>query len=198
MAVIGLCGLLSAQSALNTEKSRALGKDFKSVLATIPAWQALGQNEVIVEPNMVMGSKPVDAEAARSGTRLLQCFQGVEGANANVRIEMIPAGRSFRLAISAPDREFLSPALTLQQMSRALGPAEKGTREVFHVGVEGRPEVVTSFRFGNGVLKAMQSNYSPVDPKTGQRIIDKVAIDTSNAQIRELARTSAACGKTAK
>ena len=177
------------------------GPDFPALLTTLPAWQALGEDEIVISHGRVLGGQLATqnealsrrSEFVRSLPRRLLMLpridslyrgttaQGIDLSRfravlerANVEVVVNETGR-FRLAYRLPNGAALfPPRLTLGMLKTQIGDPDTVTRAVDPF-FEGRSRVVTTYGYTDGV-RFVTSNYAPIVDGTGQPIIERALL----------------------
>lgn len=177
------------------------GPDFPALLTALPAWQALGEEEIVVSHGRILGSRiATQSEAVSRRSEFLTSLpqrllmlptvdslyrgttsQGIdmprflnvlERGNAEV---VVNETGQFRLVYRLPDSAALSPRLTLGMLKAQIGDPDTVTRVVDPSNVEGRSRVVTTYTYADGISFAT-SNYAHIVEGTGQPIVERALL----------------------
>jgi hypothetical protein len=177
------------------------GKDFPAVLRGLPAWNAQGEQEVVVFAHRAVGATALDTKeesekrAAQLNDMLLKLqvqfkpdFRSLaEAPTGRLRAEAIafPEDDSQRVAVSDSSLQLLNPELTPARLREALGPAERVAYVTVQNKFERRPIQLTVYEYADG-----QIGFAEPNPSLRPGFIDRVLLKVRavNAAVFEEAR----------
>lgn len=146
------------------------GKDFSAALPSLPAWQQVGEPQVTVFSDRIIGSRTYERpEAAQSGaTELRRALAtprpALPGATAarNFRAETLTLleDDSVHVALINSSLQLLNPELTRAVLERRLGPPEKVSSLTLQNKLERRPIVLTLYQYAGGAVVFAEPNLS--------------------------------------
>jgi hypothetical protein len=168
------------------------GKDFPSVLRSLPAFGRAGEEQVAVFQDRIVGrtkrtsrrqTEPSVARLARqlSATQNLKArsprlesyiTKGPTGLKAE--IFQLSDDRTFRISAVEPSAQFLASGLTIADVQRLLGKEERVTTEVLDDGTDRRPIILTLHHYAGGAIVFVESD---VNPNIGS--VDRVFLGVS-------------------
>ena len=170
------------------------GKDFPLVLLSLPNWNQIGDRRVAVFSNRIVSavSHKTRDEAQQSIRKLDVLLAAAPSVEANAALAPLLKGvslkqpvrlraeivspfiddDSIRIAITRPGAQFLSPNLTVAEVRKRLGTAEKITQEVQQNPTERRPVVLTLHHYANDAVVFAEAD---IAPKPG--LVDRVILD---------------------
>jgi hypothetical protein len=177
------------------------GRDFPALLTALPAWHALGEDEIVISQGRVLGGQlATQTEALSRRSEFLRSLprrllmlptidslyrgttaQGIDLSRframlegGNVEVVANETGH-FRLAYRLPNGDVFSPRLTLGTLKAQIGDPDTVTRAVDPSKFEGRSRVVTTYSYADGV-KFVTSNYAPIVEGTDQPSIERALL----------------------
>jgi hypothetical protein len=174
------------------------GKDYPAALASLPAWNRLGEKRVWVFADRVIGSSPhktreeAQAEAKRFNeavkelrTRPAPKFESLlkdktEQLRAG-KMDVIPFFQedgTARIAWTTGSHELLAPRLKMATVKERLGPAKKVSTEVIQGQGESRPVILTVYSYADGAVAFAESDVAP-RPGFVNRVILDVPVVTA-------------------
>ena|SRR2546421_6251621 len=150
------------------------GKDFPTVLATIPSWKQVEQR-VVIFPARTLGDTPYRSSAEAERVRTI--LNGTMGQNDKLRASVVTwlEDDSFRVAVSDGEMQLLPGNLSLGTVIKHLGPPESRTEIVITSNSERRPIVLLLYGYAGGGVVYAEDNYSPVPG-----MINRVFLDVSS------------------
>ena len=174
--------------------NRIWGEDFPAALARLQSWKQIGESNVTVFSERIVGSTPYTRreEALPHTERLLQNMSKPparfkpeftsmmerestgESKPPQASIARLSDDGTFRVIWSAPGARFLRPALTLEQIEKWLGPAEKISRQVIQSKGERRPVILTLHSYAGGAVSFVEWD---LDPRPG--LVNRVLLDVA-------------------
>ena len=203
--LFGTVGLLSMASAFGDppeEKGNALakifgepgiwGKDYPAALASLPAWNRLGEKRVWVFANQMIGGLPhkTREEAQGEAERFTEAVKALRPKPAPKfeallkerteqlsaeKMEVIPFFQddgTMRIGLTIGANQLLAPQLSMATVKERLGPPEKVFTEVVQSQGERRPVILTLHSYAGGAVAFVESD---VAPRPGS--VDRVALD---------------------
>lgn len=181
--------MTKVQADILTDQS-LWGEDFPSVLAALPAFRTAGEQQVAVFPNQVLGRTKYKerGQPAQKLARFasgLKAYQNLTPRSAQLmtymakgRTALTPTvfllqdDRTFRISAAAQSVQFLAPGLSIADVEKRLGKAEKITTEVLDDGTERRPVILTLHHYAGGAVIFAESD---INPSIGS--VDRVFLD---------------------
>lgn len=153
------------------------GKDFPSVLVSLPAFTRAGEQQVAVFPDKILGRTKYTKRTAPPVARLareLKATSNRSPLSPKVRtllsqgvisltpqVLQLPDDKTFRLAAVGPSAEFLAPGLSIADVESRLGKEERVTTEVLDDGTERRPVILTLHHYAGGAIIFVESDVNP-------------------------------------
>jgi hypothetical protein len=177
----------TAQQILNAQ--HLWGKDFDALKAQLETLQVVGP-KLEIQSQKIVGSKELTPrQGALAVVKLNKIFANQTAtmlaeavSTASTTPMQVPTNSQVsHVAITRTETgksQFLAPDLTTGIVLN-MGKPDSVAHETLSVGVEGRPQVVTTYSYAGGAIVFQTSNYSPRLPETGERLIESVVIDTS-------------------
>ena len=170
---------------------RAWGPAFPAALRQMPAWTRVGESEVIVYHDRLVGSRllekvegerlslVLDRDIRTNAAVDLPMLNRWWGARASVRCQetdVRPAVRRDRvvLQVFAPDCEFIAKGLTSETLMQWIGRPESVRTRIVN-GREDRSEVLTLYGYADGAVTFVESNDSY--RVGGHHVIDSASVD---------------------
>lgn len=174
------------------------GKDFPIVLAYLPIWKQVDEDEVAIFPNQVVSETRYKSrdEAGEKLTKMQQValkrppkpkpqfLKSVVAPTDEAPPFKIELNSKFkddgltRVAWIAPSLEFLPPDLTIAKVRKRLGKEEKITQQVIQTERDSRPVVLTLHHYASGAIIFVESDWNP---KPGS--VDRVRLDVAAVTI---------------
>ncbi|MGB6474091.1 MAG: hypothetical protein WBF04_08410 [Candidatus Sulfotelmatobacter sp.] len=162
------------------------GKDFSTALADVLVLQKVGEHELKVEPNSIVGFKPLspdnpgkaiaDLQQALSTVSrysehvslLLGCGEGAAKGPCTARVNSggqtvkttRESGQSTFVS-SAPRKQFLAPTATVETLRKEFGPPERISQEVIQTEYERQPVIVTKYHYAGDAVVFATTNMKP-------------------------------------
>ncbi|HEU5400150.1 MAG TPA: hypothetical protein VFU86_02265 [Terriglobales bacterium] len=174
------------------------GKDFPSVLQSLPAFSRSGERRVSVFPERIVGStKAQNRDQAETRlARLADQFKATakltpttpkmqqylikERIPLKIEVFQDNEDRTFRTSAEAPpSAQFLRRDLTIAQVRKELGKEQKVTTEVLDDGTERRPVVLTLHHYAGGAIVFVESDINPHIGSVDRVILDAAAISAA-------------------
>jgi hypothetical protein len=160
--------------------TRALwGKDSPAALAFLPAWRRIGERTIAIFPDRIVGATPFktaeEAQQARATVdrafterppiapefeELLARFTR-EPAPFQAAVIRFLEDDSFRIALTAPNLQFLPESLTVRQVEELIGQPETVTTQVIQSERDRRPLVLTLHSYAKGAIVYAESDWAP-------------------------------------
>jgi hypothetical protein len=174
------------------------GKDYPAALASLPAWNRLGEKSVWVFADRVIGGLPhktreeAQAEAKRFSEAVKELrpkpvpkFETLlkdktEQLRAG-KMEVIPFFQddgTARIAWTTGSHQLLAPRLKMATVKERLGPAKKVSTEVIQGQGERRPVILTVHSYADGAVAFAESDVAP-RPGFVNRVILDVPVVTA-------------------
>jgi hypothetical protein len=162
------------------------GKDFSTALADVLVLQKVGEHQLKVEPNSIVGSKPLspdnpgkaiaDLQRALSTVSqysehvnmLLGCPEGAAKGPCTAKVNS--GGQTVKttresgqptFVSSAPRKQFLSPTATVETLRNEFGPPERVSQEVIQTEYERQPVIVTKYHYAGDAVVFATTNMKP-------------------------------------
>jgi hypothetical protein len=203
--LFGAVILLSVASAVGDppeEKANALakifsepslwGKDYRAGLASLPAWNRLGEKKVMVFADRVVGGSPqktreeaqtqaekftetAKALRPKPNPRFEALFKARGGQPGPLKMEVIPSfpdDDSVHLATAGQALQFLPAQLALATVKERLGPPEKISTEVIQGKGDRRPIILTLHTYAGGAVVFAESDMAPRPGSVNRVILD--------------------------
>lgn len=166
------------------------GKDFPSVLSSLPAFSRAGEEQVSVFPERILGRtkhtsrRQTEPRAAKLAQELkatqnltprspkMASYVAQASAALKAEVFQLPDDRTFRISAAGPSAQFLAPGLSIADVEKRLGKAEKVTTEVLDDGTDRRPVILTLHYYAGGAIIFVESD---VNPNIGS--VDRVFLD---------------------
>jgi hypothetical protein len=181
-----------AAKILNT---RALwGKDFPAALASLPAWERVGERTIAIFPAQIVGSTPFETRESAEPTRaalgealnravpaatppFTDLFKELPGGPLLLQAEIVQVfdDDSFRIAIVGKTTQFLPPGLSVEQVATSIGPPQVVTTQVIQSEGERRPVILTLHSYADGAIVFAESDWQPT-PGIVDRVILNVPV----------------------
>jgi hypothetical protein len=181
------------------------GPQFPAVLNLIPAWRALGENEITLSGDRLVGDRQLSSlEDARSLRSQLQGFLAkprvsleavdelyrswtkigidiprLQTLVAGRQLELLPDDGKLRLAARVPRMEPLSQRLTASLLTQEIGDPDEVKRSVVRSDFEGRSRALTEYSYVDGSVRFVTSSYAPILEGTTERIIETAILKVS-------------------
>jgi hypothetical protein len=172
--------LLLIAASPREETSRMLrdpllvGRDFRTVVASLPAFDAAGEKEISVLPRRVVGeTRYRDEERARRAAAAAR----KEPSPIGIDVILFPDDRTIRVGSEDREAEYVAPETTIDAIERKYGPAERVTTEQLLDGTMRRPIELTLYRFAGGAIVVATSNL-----QESPRQVDRIMIDVGAAR----------------
>jgi hypothetical protein len=174
------------------------GKDYPAALASVPAWNRLGEKRVWVFADRVIGGSPhkTREEAQAEATRFSEAVKELRTKPApkfeallREKTEQLRAGKmdvipffqedgTARIAWTTGSHELLAPRLKMATVTERLGPAKKVSTEVIQGQGESRPVILTVHSYADGAVAFAESDVAP-RPGFVNRVILDVPVVTA-------------------
>jgi hypothetical protein len=172
------------------------GKDYRAALASLPAWNRLGEKKVAVFAERVVGASPqktreeaqtqaekftetVKALRPKPAPKFEALFKARGSELGQLKMEVIPSFSDddlAHLATTGPALQFLPPRLALATVKERLGPPEKVSTEVIQGQGERRPVILTLYTYAGGAVVFAESDMVPKPGSVDRVILDVPAI----------------------
>jgi len=209
--LFGTVALLSLASAFGDpqqDKTNALakiftapglwGKDYPAALASLPAWNRLGEKRVWVFTDRVIGGSPhkTREEAQAEAGRFSEAVKELRPkpvpkfeALLKEKTEQLHAGKmdvipffqedgTARIAWTTGSQQLLAPRLNMATVKKRLGPPEKVSTEVIQGQGEVRPVILTLHSYAGGAVSFAESDVAQ-RPGLVNRVILDVPVVTA-------------------
>jgi hypothetical protein len=164
------------------------GKEFGAALRTLPAWNVVGEHEVAVFGQQIVGSTPYDTKQAAE-KRAVQLNQALTKMQPQLKPEYsalsvtlpramraesvpFPEDDSYRVAVTDSSLLLLNPGLTLERLSAALGKPQSVRYVTVQNKFERRPIQLTLYEYAGG-----QIAFAVPDPSLRRGIVDRVLLN---------------------
>jgi hypothetical protein len=153
------------------------GPDFPSALAAVPSFAAAGEQQVAIFSDRVTGRiKYPNRELA---ARRLSQYNRLASQNVSPRSPRLAAlmsgqrtvlspevfherdDNTFRIAMTKDSAQFLAPGLTIAEVEKRYGIAERTTTELLDDGTDRRPIVLTLHHYADGAVIFVESDINP-------------------------------------
>jgi hypothetical protein len=181
------------------------GPQFPAVLNLLPAWRALGEDEITLSGDRLVGDRQLASlEDARSLRLQLQGFLAkprvslqavdelyrswtkigidvprLQSLIAGQQLELLPDNGKLRLATRVPRMEPLSQRLTASLLTKEIGDPDEVKRSVVRSDFEGRSRALTVYSYEDGSVRFVTSSYAPLLEGTAERIIETAVLKVS-------------------
>jgi hypothetical protein len=181
------------------------GPQFPAVLNSLPAWRALGEDEITLSGDRLLGDRLLGSLAdARSLRSQLQGFLAnprvslgavdelyrswtktgidiprLETLIARQQLEVLPDNGKLRLAARVPRMEPLAQRLTASLLTKEIGEPDEVKRTVVRSDFEGRSRALTEYSYEDGSVRFVTSSYAPILEGTTERIIEAAVLKVS-------------------
>jgi hypothetical protein len=177
------------------------GPDFPVVLSAVPAWQAVGEDEIVVVHDRVLGTRVATRDDALSRRSAFAGWLSRRGATLTAidslyrsstsrgldverlqtmlgrgNVEIVPEKGEFRLVYMVAEGGVLSPRLTLSVLAAQIGDPETVTDAVEPSDFEGRSHVLTIYSYAGGTVRFVTSNYAARIASTGELSIERALL----------------------
>lgn len=164
------------------------GRDYGTLLASIPGWARVGERRIIIAPNMIFGetSFRTKEEAASRAKELSAALMqgtsqfppelkalmegGPKAADKGVEVRPYQGGESYRVVVGY-GRNPLAETLNIESVRQALGEPQDIKRSV-DTGGERRPLETTTYVYAGGAAAFVTSNYGATNDQVVQVILD--------------------------
>jgi hypothetical protein len=174
------------------------GKDYPAALASLPAWNRLGEKRVAVFADRIIGGSPhkTREEAEAEAKRFSEAVKELRSKPApkfdallKEKTEQLRAGKmevipffqedgTARLAWTTGSHQLLAPRLNMATVKKRLGPPEKVSTEVIQGQGEVRPVILTLHSYAGGAVAFAESDVAP-RPGLVNRVILDVPVVTA-------------------
>jgi hypothetical protein len=163
------------------------GAGYPQLVRSVGAWQAAGEQRIIVAPDLIIGANPYksEAEAARGAAQFRAALaKPVTGAGefrtfaaaatpGTIAVRRYGLDGSYRVTL-APAGPAFAPGLRLGVVEKLLGKPERVTVETkADENSERRPLTLTDHVYAGGALVYQTSNYAPA-PDSVFRVVLQV------------------------
>ncbi len=168
------------------------GKDFPIVLANLPSWGEVGENNVSVFRDRVLGGTayPDSARAQPAVTRVRDALNRPKGtpqpefaalldvalktpAPFQTAVTLFGEDHSARIAWAAPTLQLLADSLTVARVQQRLGAPETVVQRLIQTERDHRPAVLTLRSYAGGAVVFIETDWAP---RPG--FVDRVVLDT--------------------
>lgn len=167
------------------------GEDFPSALKTLEAFTRAGERQVSIFPDKILGRTKY-ASRARAESNRYKLAQGLKvtpkARSLKLKSFMTQArtvalaaqviqfsdDRTFRISTVGVSAQFLKRGLTISDVEKRLGKAERVTTEVLDDGTERRPVILTLHHYAGGAIIFVESDVNP-----NIHSVDRVFLDVS-------------------
>jgi hypothetical protein len=174
------------------------GKDYPAALASLPAWNRVGEKRVAVFADRIIGSsrhktrEEAEAEAKRFSEAVKELrpkpvpkFEALlkdktEQLHAG-KVDVIPFFQedgTARIAWTTGSQQLLAPKLKMATVKERLGPAKKVSTEVIQGQGDSRPVILTVHSYADGAVAFVESDVAP-RPGFVNRVILDVPVVTA-------------------
>jgi hypothetical protein len=157
-------------------------------------WAAIGETEVFMYRNRIVGSREFDrAEADRALATLRTAVETDEGHRApalerwwgtlahtkcpDLTVRLRRRHQRVVVEASGGDCPFFASQLTIDALIALVGPPESTARRVVPGSGDDRTEVLTLYQYGKGAVGFVESNFGPPSGSGKYRVIDRVLFD---------------------
>ncbi len=171
------------------------GDDFQAVLAYLQSWELVGEQEVAVFGDRIVGATPYESlTAAASKSRdlsveitkaapiasqtlapMLEPYRK-QAPRFEVEVAISSHDGSQRVAWTAPTIQLLAPGLTMATVRERLGPPEEVTREVIESERDHRPVELTGLSYAGGAAIFVETNIAPRPGYVDHVVLDIPAV----------------------
>jgi len=166
------------------------GEDFPSALKTIEAFTRAGERQVSIFPDKILGRTNYASRAQAESNRYklaqglkvtpkarslkLESFMTQARTALAAQIIQFSDDRTFRISTTGVSAQFLERGLTISDVEKRLGKAERVTTEVLDDGTERRPVILTLHHYAGGAIIFVESDVNP-----NIHSVDRVFLDVS-------------------
>jgi hypothetical protein len=206
--LFGTVALLSVASAFGgppEEKANALakifgepglwGKDYPAALASLPAWNRLGEKRVWMFADRIIGGSPhkTREEAQGEAERFTEAVKALRPRPApkfeallKERTEQLSAAKMEVIPFFQDDgtariawttgAQLLAPQLNMATVKERLGPPEKVSTEVVQGQGDRRPVILTLHSYAGGAVAFVASDMAPRPGSVDRVLLDVPAV----------------------
>jgi hypothetical protein len=157
------------------------GKDYPAALASLPAWNRIGEKRVAVFADRIIGGSPhktreeaeVEAKKFSEAVKELRLRPAPKFEKLlKEKTEQLRAGKmdvipffqedgTARIAWTTGSHELLAPRLKMATVKERLGPAKKVRTEVIQGPGDSRPVILTVYSYADGAVAFAESDVAP-------------------------------------
>jgi hypothetical protein len=172
------------------------GKDYPAALASLPAWNRLGEKRVWVFADRIIGGSPhkTREEAQGEAERFSEAIKALRPRPAPkfeallrerteqlsaAKMEVIPFFKddgTARIAWTTGAYQLLAPQLNMATVKERLGPPEKVSTEVVQGEGERRPVILTLHSYAGGAVAFVASDLAPRPGSVNRVLLDVPAV----------------------